>query len=94
MELAQVKKGDTVFVSAAAGAVGSVVGQIAQLKGGRAIGSAGSNEKVGLLGRRTMAGLHTTQAAAHVTTERYLRQHMCSADWVRCCHIGWEGCML
>ena len=47
VELAQVKKGDTVFVSAAAGAVGSVVGQIAQLKGARAIGSAGSDDKVG-----------------------------------------------
>lgn len=49
VELAQVKKGDTVFVSAAAGAVGSAVGQIAQLKGARAVGSAGSDEKVQVL---------------------------------------------
>jgi hypothetical protein len=40
-------EGDTVFVSGAAGAVGSVVGQIARLKGAqRVIGSAGSAAKV------------------------------------------------
>lgn len=42
--------GDTVFVSGAAGAVGTAVGQIAKLLGaGRVIGSAGSPEKVALL---------------------------------------------
>ena len=47
---AKVKEGDTVFVSGAAGAVGSVAGQIARLKGaGRVIGSTGSDEKVKLL---------------------------------------------
>jgi len=47
---AQVHQGDTVFVSGAAGAVGSVAGQIAKLQGaGRVIGSAGSDEKVKLL---------------------------------------------
>jgi len=40
------KDGETVFVSAASGAVGSVVGQIVKIKGGVAIGSAGSQEKV------------------------------------------------
>ncbi|GGL68047.1 NADP-dependent oxidoreductase [Streptomyces fumigatiscleroticus] len=44
------KEGDAVFVSGAAGAVGSQVGQIAKLKGAsRVIGSAGSDEKVRLL---------------------------------------------
>lgn len=38
--------GETVFVSAAAGAVGSVVCQIAKLKGCRVVGSVGSDEKV------------------------------------------------
>jgi NADPH-dependent curcumin reductase CurA len=39
-----------VFVSGAAGAVGSMAGQIAKLKGAaRVIGSAGSEEKVGWL---------------------------------------------
>ncbi|MEF3122553.1 NADP-dependent oxidoreductase [Kocuria flava] len=42
--------GDTVFVSGAAGAVGSLVGQIARLSGAaRVIGSAGSPEKVARL---------------------------------------------
>ncbi|MEV7883927.1 NADP-dependent oxidoreductase [Streptomyces sp. NPDC002817] len=44
------KEGDSVFVSGAAGAVGSQVGQIAKLKGAsRVIGSAGSDDKVKLL---------------------------------------------
>ncbi|MEU8391351.1 NADP-dependent oxidoreductase [Micromonospora sp. NPDC048842] len=47
LEVAAMKPGETVFVSAAAGAVGSLVGQIAKLKGaGRVIGSAGSPAKV------------------------------------------------
>ncbi|UOR01637.1 NADP-dependent oxidoreductase [Leucobacter allii] len=48
--IAQLREGDTVFVSGAAGAVGTAVGQIARLLGaGRVIGSAGSAEKVALL---------------------------------------------
>ncbi|MDO3704675.1 NADP-dependent oxidoreductase [Micromonospora sp. C28SCA-DRY-2] len=47
LEVAGMKPGETVFVSAAAGAVGSLVGQIAKLKGAaRVIGSAGSAAKV------------------------------------------------
>jgi NADPH-dependent curcumin reductase CurA len=42
----QLKEGETVFVSAASGAVGSVVCQIAKQKGCYVIGSAGSKEKV------------------------------------------------
>jgi NADPH-dependent curcumin reductase CurA len=42
----ELKDGETVFVSAASGAVGSVVGQIAKVKGCTVIGSAGSDEKV------------------------------------------------
>ncbi|MXV63283.1 zinc-binding dehydrogenase [Natronorubrum sp. JWXQ-INN-674] len=40
------KPGDTVVVSAAAGAVGSVVGQLARLGGARVVGTAGSEEKI------------------------------------------------
>ncbi len=50
LEVASFEEGDAVFVSGAAGAVGSVVGQIAKLKGAsRVVGSAGSAEKVALL---------------------------------------------
>ncbi|WP_267245714.1 NADP-dependent oxidoreductase [Streptomyces sp. PR69] len=49
-ETASFKEGDAVFVSGAAGAVGSQVGQMAKIKGAsRVIGSAGSDEKVKLL---------------------------------------------
>jgi NADPH-dependent curcumin reductase CurA len=47
LDKAAFKPGETVFVSGAAGAVGSLVGQIAKLKGAaRVIGSAGSADKV------------------------------------------------
>ncbi|MGJ7908595.1 NADP-dependent oxidoreductase [Actinopolyspora sp. H202] len=47
MDKAEFHEGDTVFVSGAAGAVGSLVGQLAKLGGAkRVIGSAGSAEKV------------------------------------------------
>jgi hypothetical protein len=46
VDIAQVKKGETIYVSGAAGAVGSVAAQIAREKGLRVIGSAGSSEKV------------------------------------------------
>jgi NADPH-dependent curcumin reductase CurA len=45
LDVAEAKEGDIVFVSAAAGAVGSVVVQIAKAKGMRVIGSAGGPEK-------------------------------------------------
>ena len=45
-DIAPVAEDETVFVSAAAGAVGSVAGQIAKARGCRVIGSAGSPEKV------------------------------------------------
>jgi NADPH-dependent curcumin reductase len=45
LDIGQPKPGETVVVSAAAGAVGSVVGQIARIKGCRAVGVAGSKDK-------------------------------------------------
>ncbi|GAA3767015.1 NADP-dependent oxidoreductase [Micromonospora maritima] len=44
--VAGIRPGETVYVSAAAGAVGSVAGQLAKLHGCRVVGSAGSEEKV------------------------------------------------
>ncbi|XP_030527766.1 2-alkenal reductase (NADP(+)-dependent)-like [Rhodamnia argentea] len=48
-EVCSPKKGETVFISAAAGAVGQLVGQFAKLFGCYVVGSAGSREKVDLL---------------------------------------------
>ncbi|MGG3915239.1 NADP-dependent oxidoreductase [Rossellomorea vietnamensis] len=49
MDIGQPKEGETVVVSGAAGAVGSVVGQIAKIQGARVVGIAGSDEKVSYL---------------------------------------------
>ena len=46
LDVGALKEGETVFVSGAAGAVGSAVGQIAKIKGCTAVGSAGSADKV------------------------------------------------
>jgi len=49
LQIGRPQEGETVFVSGAAGAVGSIVGQIAKLKGCRVVGCAGSAEKVAWL---------------------------------------------
>ena len=46
LDIGKPKEGETVVVSGAAGAVGSVVGQIAKIKGAYVVGIAGSDEKV------------------------------------------------
>jgi NADPH-dependent curcumin reductase CurA len=48
-DIAQARPGETVFVSAASGAVGSVAGQLAKLHGCRVVGSVGSPEKARFL---------------------------------------------
>ena len=49
LNLVGVKAEDVVFVSGAAGAVGSTAGQLAKLRGCKVVGSAGSQEKVRML---------------------------------------------
>ncbi len=49
LEIAKIKQGEQVFVSTAAGAVGSIAAQVAKLKGCYVIGSTGSDEKAAWL---------------------------------------------
>jgi NADPH-dependent curcumin reductase CurA len=49
LEIGKPKPGETVLVSAAAGAVGSVAGQLAKIQGARVVGVAGGPEKCALL---------------------------------------------
>jgi len=49
LDIGQPKADETVYVSAASGAVGSIVCQIAKIKGCRVVGSAGSDQKVAWL---------------------------------------------
>ncbi|KAM4809394.1 prostaglandin reductase 1-like isoform 1-T1 [Rhinophrynus dorsalis] len=49
LEVCRPKEGDVVLVNCAAGAVGSIVGQIAKIKGCKVVGSAGSDDKLAYL---------------------------------------------
>lgn len=49
LDIGSLKEGETVVISAAAGAVGSVAGQIAKAKGARVVGVAGGSEKCAIL---------------------------------------------
>jgi len=46
LTIVEVKAGDIIYISGAAGAVGNMAGQLAKLRGCRVVGSAGSEEKV------------------------------------------------
>lgn len=48
-KIGKLKEGETLLVSGAAGAVGSIVGQIGKIKGCRVVGIAGSDEKINKL---------------------------------------------
>jgi len=68
LDVGQPKEGETVVVSAAGGATGSLVGQIAKIKGCRVVGIAGSDEKcawvVDELGFDACINHHTDALAA------------------------------
>ncbi len=49
LKIGEPRSGETVYISAASGAVGQIVGQIAKMKGCRVTGSAGSDSKVAYL---------------------------------------------
>ena len=68
LDICQPKPGETVVVSGAAGAVGSLVGQIAKIKGCRAVGIAGTDEKVAWL----TGELGFDAAFNYKTTENYV----------------------
>jgi NADPH-dependent curcumin reductase CurA len=68
LDICQPKPGETVVVSGAAGAVGSLVGQIARIKGCRAVGIAGSDDKIAWL----TGELGFDAAFNYKTTENYV----------------------
>ena len=65
LEIGRPKAGETVVVSAASGAVGAVVGQIAKIQGCRAVGITGSDRKIGYITRELSfdAGVNYKSAA-------------------------------
>jgi len=65
LEIGQPREGETVLISAAAGAVGSVVGQIARQKGCRVVGIAGSDNKTRYLEKE----LHFDETINYKTTD-------------------------
>jgi NADPH:quinone reductase len=69
LDIGQPKAGETVVVSGAAGAVGSIVGQIAKIKGCRAVGIAGSDDKV-----RYVEELGFDAAFNYKTTKNYVEK--------------------
>lgn len=72
-ELGQPKAGETVFVSGAAGAVGTIVGQLFKRAGCRVVGSAGSDAKVALL--REKFGYDAAWNYKTIDTAAALREH-------------------
>jgi len=67
LDLAQLRSGETVLVSAAADAAGAMAGQIAMLKGARAIGIAGDREKCDWVTRHARLSACINQAAENVS---------------------------
>jgi hypothetical protein len=75
LDIGQPKPGETVVVSGAAGAVGTIVGQIAKIKGCRVVGIAGSDDKV----RYLESELGFDGAFNYKTAKNYVEKlrHLC-----------------
>jgi NADPH-dependent curcumin reductase CurA len=67
LDICDPKPGETLLVNGAAGAVGSLVGQIGKIRGCRVVGVAGSDEKV----RHLVEELGFDAAFNYKTTDRY-----------------------
>jgi len=76
LELAGLRPGETVLVSAASNAAGAMAGQIAMLKGARAIGIAGTREKCDWVTRHARLSACVNYASENVDTRlRQLAPH-------------------
>lgn len=73
LDIGQPKAGETVVVSGAAGAVGTVVGQIARIKGCRVVGIAGGKEKCDYIVNEL--GFDAAVDYKHDEVKKSLRQH-------------------
>jgi NADPH-dependent curcumin reductase CurA len=72
LDIGQPKEGETLVVSAAAGAVGSIVGQIGKIKGCRVVGIAGSDDKCNWL--RQELGFDAAINYKHADWKKQLRE--------------------
>src|SRR5438552_11911381 len=88
LDVGQPVPGDTVVVSAAAGAVGQVVGQIAKLKGCRAVGIAGGPEKCRYLVEEL--GFDAAIDYKHGSVRAGLKEHCPDGDNVYFDNVGGE----
>ncbi|THU44003.1 hypothetical protein C4D60_Mb02t02790 [Musa balbisiana] len=94
-EICAPKKGDYFFVSAASGAVGQLVGQLAKLHGCYVVGSAGSAKKVDLLknklGFDEAFNYKEEPDLTDALKSRPTCRSTCQATWMLCCWECWIG---
>jgi NADPH-dependent curcumin reductase CurA len=88
LEVGRPKAGETVVVSAAAGAVGSVVGQIAKIKGCRAVGIAGGPDKCRYITQEL--GFDAAIDYKHESVPEALRKHCAKGIDVYFDNVGGE----
>ena len=74
LEVARPRRGETMLISGAAGSIGSIVGQIAKIRGARVIGIAGSEKKCAVL--KDQLGFDATLNYRSASLESQLRELM------------------